>query len=134
MSTIDEFSKTILVNTLLKDNEIKKEQKTFIDNGDIDNTLKYYALRRQNFQRIAELSKTRHIDLTVQAYLNQARGEMELELKIFDHQNELNKQVAEMTSKVDSLEHEIAVKDKRIERLEKIIDKLKNSLPEIAND
>jgi predicted RNase H-like nuclease (RuvC/YqgF family) len=130
MSSLDEFSKNILVNTLLKDNEIKKEQKTFIDKGDVDNALRYYAIRRQNFQKISELSKTRHIDLTVQAYLNQHRGEMELELKLYDHQNEINRQIAEMTSKVDSLEQELVSKDKRIERLEKIIDKLKLTLPE----
>ncbi|VFJ12390.1 hypothetical protein [Candidatus Nitrosocosmicus franklandus] len=133
MSSLDEFSKTILVKTLLHDNKMKKEQRAFVEKGDIQNTLKYYTLRRQNFKKIAELSKTRHVDLTVQTFLNQQRGEMELELRIYQYQNELNLMIGEMLSKIDSLKQDLAVKEKRIERLEKILKKVRPDLSEIED-
>lgn len=130
---MDEFSKTILVKTLLHDNKMKKEQRSFVEKGDIQNTLKYYTLRRQNFQKISELSKTRHVDLTVQTYLNQQRTEMELELRIYQYQNELNLLIGDMLSKIDSLKQDLAVEEEKIQRLEKILKKLRPDLSEIED-
>ncbi|HVP81779.1 MAG TPA: hypothetical protein VMS35_01950 [Nitrososphaeraceae archaeon] len=134
MSSVDPVSQKILFDTLFTETDLKKQQKIFIDKGDEENILKFFALRRQNFVDVLEVCKTTPVDLTVQAYINQHRGEMELELKLYDHQNDVNKQIAQMTSKIDSFEEKLADKEKRIERLEKIIDKLKNRLPETEKD
>lgn len=130
---MDEFSKTILVKTLLHDNKMKKEQRSFVEKGDIQNTLKYYTLRRQNFKKISELSKTRYVDLTGQTYLNQQRTEMELELRIYQYQNELNLLIGNMLSKIDSLKQDLAVEEEKIQRLEKILKKLRPDLSEIED-
>lgn len=112
---------------------MKKEQRSFVEKGDIQNTLKYYTLRRQNFKKISELSKTRYVDLTGQTYLNQQRTEMELELRIYQYQNELNLLIGNMLSKIDSLKQDLAVEEEKIQRLEKILKKLRPDLSEIED-
>lgn len=107
MSSVDPKSQKILIDTILRDGDLKEQQKMYMDIGDVDGTLQTYAQRSQNFSDVAELSKTVAIDLAVQAYINSHAEALAVERKLYDYKVAADVELNRIISRLDTLENEV---------------------------
>lgn len=107
MSSVDPKSQKILTDTILRDGDLKEQQKMYMDIGDVDGTLKTYTQRSQNFSDVAELSKTMPIDLVVQAYINSHAEALAVERKLYDYKVAADVELSRIISKLNTLENEV---------------------------
>ena len=107
MESSDEISFRWMKQVIQNDTELSRIQKEYESKEDHEKVLNYYSLRREVFREAGELSKQLPITLAAQSYVNQHRGEMEMELKYYMFKKEVGEEIDKLVSKLDTLESKI---------------------------
>ena len=107
MDSPDEISSQWMKQVIQNDTELSRIQKEYESKEDHEKVLNYYSLRREVFREAGELSKQLPITLAAQSYVNQHRGEMEMELKFYMFKKEVGEEIDKLVSKLDKIESKI---------------------------
>jgi uncharacterized protein YfcZ (UPF0381/DUF406 family) len=107
MESADEISTQWMKQVIQNDTELSRIQKEYESKADHEKVLNYYSLRREVFREAAELTKQLPITIAAQSYINQHRGQMEMELKFYMFKKEVGEEIAKVVSKLDKIESKL---------------------------